>query len=144
MERLPTAEGEPIELEDVLLLADGEQVTLGTPTIPGARILAQVESHGRGEKVIIFKYKAKTRHRTKRGHRQSFTRLAIREILTAGQKPRAAKGRRRARRRAAETEPEAPPAAEVPPEGEVVAEAEASSSGRKVSAGSTGNTESTE
>ncbi|MGB6837949.1 MAG: 50S ribosomal protein L21, partial [Dehalococcoidia bacterium] len=111
MERLPAAEGEPIELEDVLLLADGEQVTLGTPTIPGARILAQVESHGRGEKVIIFKYKAKTRHRTKRGHRQSFTRLAIREILTAGQKPRAAKGRRRARRRAAEAEPEAPPPA---------------------------------
>lgn len=138
MERLPAAEGEPIELEDVLLLADGEQVTVGTPIIPGARVLAEVESHGRGDKAIVFKYKAKTRHRTKRGHRQPFTRLAIREILTAGQEPRAARGRRRARRRAAKAEPEAPT------EGEVATEGEAPPSGGEVSAGSAGNTENTE
>ena len=146
MERLPAAEGQTIELEDILLLADGEQVTLGTPTIPGARVLAEVESHGRGDKVIVFKYKAKTRHRTKRGHRQPFTRLTVREILAAGQEPKAAKKRRRARRRASKAEPEAEaqPAAEVPPEGEVVAEAEAPPSGGEASAGSAGNTESTE
>jgi large subunit ribosomal protein L21 len=144
VERLPAAEGETIELEDILLLADGEQVTVGTPTIPGARVLAEVESHGQGDKVIAFRYKAKTRHRTKRGHRQPFTRLTIREILVAGQEPKAAKGRRRARRRADKAEPEAQPAAEVPPEGEVAAEEEASPSGGEVSAGSAGNTESTE
>ncbi len=146
MERLPAAEGETIELEDILLLADGEQVTVGAPTVPGARVLAEVESHGRGDKVIAFRYKAKTRHRTKRGHRQPFTRLTIREILAAGQEPKAAKGRRRRRRRAAEAEPEAapPPAAEAPAEGEAVAEGEAPTSGGEASAESAGNTENTE
>lgn len=116
VERLPAAEGETIELQDVLLLADGEQVTVGTPTVPDARVVAQVESHGRGDKVIAFRYKAKTRHRTKRGHRQPYTRLAIREILAAGQKPKAAKPRRRTRRKAPEAEAESPAASEAPPE----------------------------
>jgi large subunit ribosomal protein L21 len=146
VERLPAAEGETIEMEDILLLADGEQITVGTPTIPGARVLAEVESHGQGDKVIIFRYKAKTRHRTKRGHRQPFTRLTIREILTAGQEPRAAKGRRRARRRASKAQPEAeaPVAAEAPPEGKAVAEAEAPPPDSEVPTGSAGDTESTE
>ena len=144
MERLPAAEGETIELEDILLLADGEQVTVGTPTIPGARVLAEVESHGRGDKVIVFKYKAKTRQRTKRGHRQLFTRLTVHEILAAGQEPKAAKKRHRARRRASKAEPEAPPAAEAPAEGEVTAEGEAPPSGGEASAEGAGNNESTE
>lgn len=113
VERLPVAEGETIELQDVLLLADGEQVIVGTPTISDARVVAQVESHGRGEKVIAFRYKAKTRHRTKRGHRQPYTRLAIREILAPGQEPKAAKGRRRTRRKAAKAEAETPVASEA-------------------------------
>jgi large subunit ribosomal protein L21 len=83
VERLEAAEGEKVELTDVLLLSDGDQVTVGSSTVTGAKVTAEVISHGRGPKVTVFKYKAKTRHRTKTGHRQPFTRLAIREIATA-------------------------------------------------------------
>lgn len=89
---------------------------MGTPTVPDARVLAQVESHGRGKKVLAFNYKAKTRHRTKRGHRQPYTQLAIREILAAGQKPKAAKPRRRTRRKAPKAEAEPPAVSEAPPQ----------------------------
>jgi large subunit ribosomal protein L21 len=67
--------------------------------VAGAKVVAEVVAHGRGKKVIVFKYKAKTRHRAKTGHRQAYTRLAIREIQADGEKPKA-------RQRRKETEPE--------------------------------------
>jgi large subunit ribosomal protein L21 len=72
-----------VELTDVLLLADGDRVTVGSSTVPGAKVTAEVVGQGRGPKVTIFKYKSKTRQRTKTGHRQPYTRLAIREIAAA-------------------------------------------------------------
>ena len=72
-----------MELTDVLLLADGDRVTVGSSTVPGAKVTAEVVGQGRGPKVTIFKYKSKTRQRTKTGHRQPYTRLAIQEIVTA-------------------------------------------------------------
>lgn len=129
VERLPAGEGETVELQDVLLIADDGNVTVGTPVIEGARVVAQVEANGRGPKIIVFKYKAKVRTRKKTGHRQSFTRLVVQEILLPGQESKAAKPKR-ARRRAAEAEEEASaeaiaetPAAEAP--GPVVEEAPA-------------------
>jgi large subunit ribosomal protein L21 len=104
VERLQAPEGERVELSEVLLLADGGNVTVGTPTVAGAKVVAEVVEHGRGKKIIIFKYKAKTRHRTKTGHRQAYTRLAIREIQADGEKP---KPRQRRKKAAAETETEA-------------------------------------
>jgi large subunit ribosomal protein L21 len=89
VERLGTPEGERVELSEVLLLADGDNVTVGTPTVPGAKVTAEVVAHGRGKKITVFKYKAKTRHRAKTGHRQAYTRLAIREIEAEGEKPKA-------------------------------------------------------
>jgi large subunit ribosomal protein L21 len=104
VERLPAAEGDRVELSDVLMIAADGEVTLGTPTIEGARVVAEVEENGRGKKIIVFKYKAKVRTRKKTGHRQNFTRLAVQEILLPGQTPKAKPKRRT---KAADEEPEA-------------------------------------
>jgi len=74
-----------VELSDVLLVADGNDVTVGQPQVAGARVVAEVMEHGRGPKLIVFKYKNKTRYRKKTGHRQAYTRLAIRQILTGAE-----------------------------------------------------------
>ena len=91
VERLEANEGDRVELTDVLLLADGDRVTVGSSTVPGAKVTAEVVGQGRGPKVLIFKYKSKTRQRTKTGHRQPYTRLAIQEIVTAEKKAAAEK-----------------------------------------------------
>ncbi len=75
-----------MELSDVLMVADDGDVRVGQPLVAGARVIAEVIEHGRDAKVVVFKYKAKTRYRRKKGHRQSYTRLAIRHILT-GEEP---------------------------------------------------------
>ena len=93
-----------MQLDDVLLIADDGQVTIGTPTIEGARVLAEVEAHGRAKKIIVFKYKAKVRSRKKTGHRQSFTRLVVREILRPGEESKTAEAKLRRRRKAVEEE----------------------------------------
>ena len=110
VERLPAEEGATVELSDVLLIADDGEVTVGTPLIEGARVLAQVEAHGRAKKIIVFKYKAKVRTRKKTGHRQHFSRLAVSEILRPGQQPKAEAKPKRRRRKAAEAPAEAPAA----------------------------------
>ena len=79
--RLTTAEGSTIELDQVLLIADGEKLMVGTPTVEGAKVIAEVLSEGKGKKVIVFKYKPKVRYRRMKGHRQPYTRLAIKEIV---------------------------------------------------------------
>jgi large subunit ribosomal protein L21 len=81
VETLPVQAGGTVELDRVLLLSEGDKVTVGTPTVAGAKVVATVQAHDRGEKIIVFKYKAKTRHRVKTGHRQNLTRLAINEIV---------------------------------------------------------------
>src|SRR4051812_18623876 len=72
--------GDRIELKDVLLVSDGGQITVGTPNVANAHVVVEVLDHGRGKKVINFKYKAKVRYRRKRGHRQGFTRVRIAEV----------------------------------------------------------------
>jgi large subunit ribosomal protein L21 len=78
------AEGGSVELDRVLLLADGDNVTVGKPIIDGARVLATAKKNGRGDKIIVFKYKSKVRYRRKNGHRQLFTTLSIEKILPPG------------------------------------------------------------
>jgi large subunit ribosomal protein L21 len=68
----------------VLLIADGDNITVGKPLIEGARVTATVKQNGKGDKIIVFKYKAKVRSRRKNGHRQLFTSLNIDRILPAG------------------------------------------------------------
>ncbi len=76
---------------------------MGTPVVDGARVLAEVLEHGRDKKILVFKYKNKTRYRRRFGHRQDFTRLAIRQILTEGLQAveAAEKPKRPARKKAA-------------------------------------------
>jgi large subunit ribosomal protein L21 len=68
----------------VLLIADGDNITLGKPTIEGARVLATSKGDGKNDKVIIFKFKSKIRYRVKNGHRQQYTRLSIDKISQPG------------------------------------------------------------
>ncbi len=76
--------GSRVELRDVLLVSDGDSVTVGSPNVAEALVVAEVIEHGKGKKVVNFKFKAKTRYRRKRGHRQGFTRISIQEISLAG------------------------------------------------------------
>ena len=78
------AEGSTVELDRVLLIADGDKITVGKPIIADARVLATAQRNGKGEKIIVFKYKPKVRYRRKTGHRQLFTRLIIDKILPTG------------------------------------------------------------
>lgn len=73
--------GEQIDLDRVLLIADNDEVTIGTPYIPGARVEAKIDSHFKAPKIIVFKYKPRERYRVKRGHRQKHTRLTIGSIV---------------------------------------------------------------
>ena len=89
VEKLPASKGEKVELADVLLLSREGSVTIGSPLLVGAKVIAEVEEQRRGEKLVVFRYKSKTRQGTKTGHRQWLTRLRITEILTAeAQQPR--------------------------------------------------------
>ena len=80
VDRLPVAAGDAHTFDQVLLIADDGQVSVGTPTVAGASVSATVVSQLRGPKKIAFRYKAKERVRKKRGHRQDFTRLQIEKI----------------------------------------------------------------
>jgi len=84
VERLDVAEGNTVDLDRVLLIADGDKVTVGTPTIEGARVIATSKGEGKGKKIIVFKYKPKVRYRRKMGHRQLYTSLTIDKIVEPG------------------------------------------------------------
>jgi large subunit ribosomal protein L21 len=73
----PLEVGEEIDMEKVLLISDGENIKVGTPFVKGAKIQATVLAQVKGPKVIVFKYMAKERIRTKTGHRQKYTRVRI-------------------------------------------------------------------
>jgi large subunit ribosomal protein L21 len=89
VDSLPAEVGSTVEITDVLLIAGNGDVKVGRPVLEGARVIAEVVEQGRGPKIIVFKYKAKTRYRRRRGHRQGYTRLVVRQILTAEGTPEA-------------------------------------------------------
>ncbi len=76
--------GSPVELDRVLLIADGDKVTVGSPVVEGAKVVATAQGESKGKKTIVFKYKAKKRYYKKTGHRQFCTTLAIDKILGPG------------------------------------------------------------
>ena len=86
VELLPVEKGKDIELSPVLMIADGEEVIIGTPAIEGAKVIATCIEQGKGHKIIVFRYKSKVRERRKTGHRQPYTRLLIKEIVKPGGK----------------------------------------------------------
>jgi large subunit ribosomal protein L21 len=99
VERLDVTEGNTIELDKVLLIANGEKVTVGTPTIKGAKVIATSQGESKDKKIIVFKYKSKVRYRRKIGHRQPLTRLVIDQIVGAESMPSEAKKVRRGKKK---------------------------------------------
>jgi large subunit ribosomal protein L21 len=89
VERLDIAEGNSIELDRVLLIADDDKITVGTPIVEGAKVIATSQGEGKGKKIIVLKYKPKVRYSKKTGHRQHYTRLAIDKIVTEAAGPSA-------------------------------------------------------
>ncbi|MEK7114530.1 MAG: 50S ribosomal protein L21 [Patescibacteria group bacterium] len=77
IEKLNANEGEGFVFEKVLLLADGEDVKIGSPYIEGAKVEAKILKQGKSRKKIVFKYHSKTRYRKKKGHRQQYTEAEI-------------------------------------------------------------------
>ena len=80
IEKLNKKEGEEIIFDEVLLVEKNKKVEIGTPLVKGAKVIGKVISQGKGKKVIVFKYKPKTRYKKKRGHRQSYTEVEIKSI----------------------------------------------------------------
>ena len=80
VERLEANVGDLVELDRVLLVANGDTFKVGKPVLEEARVAARVVEHGKGRKVIVFKYKPKERYRVKKSHRQAYTRLRIEAI----------------------------------------------------------------
>ena len=104
VDSLPAEVGSTVEMTDVLLIAGNGDVKVGRPVLEGARVIAEVVEQGRGPKIIVFKYKSKTRYRRRRGHRQGYTRLVVRQILTAEKPPEAEEKPKRRRPSKAEAE----------------------------------------
>ncbi len=82
VESIPGDIGDTVELTDVRMVSNEGQVTLGTPTVDGARVVTEISDSGKGKKIVVFKYKAKVRYRRKKGHRQLYTDLTVTDILT--------------------------------------------------------------
>ena len=80
VELLAAEEGSTVEFDRILMVADDGNVRIGRPTVDGAKVSATVLAHGRGPKLIVFKYRPKNRYRRKLGHRQGYTRLRIDQI----------------------------------------------------------------
>ena len=80
VEKLAGEIGEELSLSDVLLVAKGDTVMVGTPIVDGATVTAKITGQYRGEKIIVFKYRPKKRIRVRKGHRQYLTRLHIEAI----------------------------------------------------------------
>jgi large subunit ribosomal protein L21 len=72
--------GSDVTFDEVLMLSDGDDVKVGTPTVAGASVAAEVVRHGRSRKVVVFKYKRRKNYRRKKGHRQPFTEVNIKDI----------------------------------------------------------------
>lgn len=82
--RLPVDDGAQVKFEEVLLISDANNSMIGTPLLDNAMVLATAVRQGRGEKLIVFRYKAKKRFRHRRGHRQELTVLTIDDIVADG------------------------------------------------------------
>jgi large subunit ribosomal protein L21 len=81
--RIPSLVGEPgakVTFSDVVLGADGERVEVGVPTLSGASVTGEIVKHGRGDKIVVFKFKRRKNYARKQGHRQGFTEVRINDI----------------------------------------------------------------
>jgi len=81
VERLNVPEGDMVQLDKVLFIGGNKDTLVGNPIIKGAKVVATSLGEAKGEKVIVFKYKSKVRYRRKSGHRQTYTKILVNEII---------------------------------------------------------------
>jgi len=80
VDRMETEVGQQLKFASVLLLVDGDQISVGTPVVDKVFVSATVVEHFKGPKIVIFRYRPKKRYRVKTGHRQQYTRLQVNSI----------------------------------------------------------------
>ncbi len=80
VEKLTAGEGEVVTFDEVLTVVKDGEVVVGKPVVAGAKVTAKVEAQGKGRKILVFKYKAKSNYRRRQGHRQPFTKVVIEKI----------------------------------------------------------------
>jgi large subunit ribosomal protein L21 len=81
VESLDAKKGDTVELKEVYMIADGDKVSVGKPTLASAKVTAEVVGEGRGEKLLIFKHKKRKGFRRTNGHRQNYTAIKVKEII---------------------------------------------------------------
>lgn len=80
VEKLPVETGGSVDIDDVLMIGDGDNVTIGAPRVDGGKVTATVVSHGRHDKIEIVKFKRRKHHQKRTGHRQDYTEIEITDI----------------------------------------------------------------
>ena len=80
IEKLATTEGDTVEFDQVLMVSKENGVVVGNPTVAGAKVTGKLEKNGKGQKILVYKYKAKKNYRRKQGHRQPFSKVVIEKI----------------------------------------------------------------
>ena len=77
VEKLDVAEGDSVDLDQVLMVVDGDDIKIGAPVLEGGKVTAEVKAHGRDDKVEIIKFRRRKQHMKRQGHRQAYTELEI-------------------------------------------------------------------
>ena len=90
-EKLDTEVGKKVTFDNVVLVSDGEKIEIGNPYVKGFKVEGKVVAHGKGKKIIVYKYKAKKNYRRTQGHRQPYTKVEITAIKSTARKTAAAK-----------------------------------------------------
>ena len=90
-EKLDAEEGKKVTFDNVVMVSEEGKVQVGNPYVKGVKVEGKVVAHGKGKKIIVFKYKAKKNYRRKQGHRQPYTKVEIKSIKLAAEKKETAK-----------------------------------------------------
>lgn len=80
VEKIKAPVGKRIEIDQVLAVGEGKNLVVGSPFVPGARVILKVLAHGKQKKILVFKYKPKKNYRRRAGHRQQYTEVRVEEI----------------------------------------------------------------
>lgn len=90
-EKLEAEEGKKVKFDKVILVSDEGKVEVGTPYVKGVKVEGKIVAHGKGKKILVYKYKAKKNYRRTQGHRQPYTKVEITKIKTTAEKATEAK-----------------------------------------------------
>jgi large subunit ribosomal protein L21 len=93
IEKLDAEKGATVELDQVLMVGEGEDIKVGTPYLKGGKVTVTIVEHGRGEKIRILKFKRRKHHMKRMGHRQDYTRIEITGIAASAPKKKVAKAK---------------------------------------------------